>query len=74
TAPLATPTASNPQTVTVRSKNGLWLRSTPNSSNRRNIIGWIPDGAQVSVDQTGDFWWHGTYAGTTGYFASKYTQ
>jgi hypothetical protein len=34
----------------------------------------MPDGAQISVDQTGDFWWHGTYKGKAGYFASTYTQ
>ncbi|MBW3538463.1 SH3 domain-containing protein [Candidatus Parcubacteria bacterium] len=73
TAPATTPTADNPQTVTVTNKSGLWLRSTPDSSNRSNIIGWIPNGGQVSVDHTGDFWWHGTYQGKAGYFASKYT-
>jgi hypothetical protein len=74
TAPAVTPTADKPQTVTVRSQNGLWLRSTPDSSNRNNIISWIPNGAQVLVDQTGEFWWHGTYKGQTGYFASTYTK
>jgi len=37
-------------------------------------MGWMPKGATVSVDTTGDFWWHGTYKGQPGYFASKYTQ
>ncbi len=74
TAPAVTPTADHPQAVTVTSKSGLWLRSTPNSSNKSNIIGWLPNGAQVSVDQIGDFWWHGTYGGKTGYFAVNYTR
>jgi hypothetical protein len=73
TVPAVTPTAERPQAVTVKWKSGLWLRSTPNSSNKNNIIGWMPDGAQVSVDQIGDFWWHGTYNGKTGYFAVNYT-
>lgn len=74
TALTTTPTKENPQTVTVTSKSGVWLRSSPTSVNQSNVIGWIPNGAQVSVDQTGDFWWHGTYKGQSGYFASKYTQ
>ena len=72
--PAVAPTSDHPQTVTVQSKSGLWLRSTPDSSSRANIIGWIPNNAQVSVDKIGDFWWHGTYKGQAGYFASKYTQ
>lgn len=74
TAPTVAPSADNPQTVTVKAERGLWLRSSPDSSNQSNVIGWIPNGGQVSVDSTGDFWWHGTYKGKTGYFASKYTQ
>lgn len=74
TAPAVTPTAEKPQTVTVTSKNGMWFRSTPTSVNNDNIIGWLPNGAQISVDEVGDFWWHGTYKGKTGYFASKHTQ
>jgi hypothetical protein len=73
TAPAVAPTAEHPQSVTVTSKSGLWLRSTPNSSNKSNIVGWLPNGAQVSVDQVGDFWWHGSYSGKTGYFAVNYT-
>ncbi len=72
-APVVAPTTDHPQTVTVKSPSGLWLRSTPNSSNKKNIIGWMPSGAQVSVDQVGDFWWHGSYGGKTGYFAVNYT-
>ena len=74
TAPAQTPTADHPQAVTITDNSGLWLRSSPTSVNRSNIIGWMPKDAQVSVDSTGDFWWHGTYKGTAGYFASKYTQ
>ncbi len=74
TAPATTPTTDHPQTVVVRSASGLWLRSTPNSSSKANIIGWMPNGAQVSVDQVGDFWWHGTYGGKVGYFAVNYTR
>ncbi|HUD10843.1 MAG TPA: SH3 domain-containing protein [Candidatus Saccharimonadia bacterium] len=74
TAPVTAPTASNPQAVTVTSKSGLWLRSSPTSVNQSNVIGWMPNGAVVSVDSVGSFWWHGTYRGTKGYFASKYTQ
>jgi hypothetical protein len=74
TAPTTAPTADHPQTLTVTSKSGLWLRSSPTSVNKSNVIGWMPNGAQVSVDATGDFWWHGTYKSTAGYFASKYTQ
>lgn len=73
TAPVVAPTTDNPQTVTVTAKSGLWLRSTPNSSSKRNIIGWMAQGSQVSVDQVGDFWWHGTYKGKSGYFAVNYT-
>ncbi len=73
-APAVTPTADHPQNVTVQSKSGLWLRSTPDSSSRSNIISWMPNGATVSVDKIGDFWWHGSYNGTAGYFASSYTQ
>jgi hypothetical protein len=73
-APAIAPTTERPQSVTIQSKSGLWLRSSPDSSNRNNIISWIPNGAVVSVDQVGDFWWHGSYKGTSGYFASKYTQ
>lgn len=72
--PAATPSTGTPQTVTVQADHGLWLRSSPDSSNRSNIISWMPTNAQISVDQTGDFWWHGTYNGTPGYFASKYTK
>jgi outer membrane biosynthesis protein TonB len=74
TAPAAVPTADHPQAVTVQSHSGLWLRSSANSSNKSNIIGWIPYGGTVSVDAVGAFWWHGTYGGKTGYFASNYTQ
>lgn len=74
TAPTVTPTKDNPQEVTVTSKSGIWLRNSPSSANRSNIIGWIPNGATVSVDEVGDFWWHGTYKGRPGYFAVKYTQ
>jgi len=74
TLPTTTPTTSNPQAVKVTSSSGLWLRSTPSSVNRSNIIGWMPKGAVVSVDQEGSFWWHGTYNGRSGYFASSYTQ
>lgn len=74
TVPTITPTSDHPQMVTVQAKSGLWLRSSPTSINQKNVIGWMPNNAQVSVDQIGDFWWHGTYAGNTGYFASKYTQ
>jgi hypothetical protein len=69
-----TPTTDHPQSVTITDASGLWLRSSPTSVNRSNIIGWMPKGAIVSVDQIGDFWWHGTYRGQAGYFASKYTQ
>ncbi len=71
--PTVTPTSSHPQSVTVKAASGLWLRSSPSSVNRSNIVGWMPDGATVSVDSTGDFWWHGTYQGKSGYFASSYT-
>lgn len=74
TAPAAAPTVERPQAVTVKSKSGLWLRSSPNSSNQDNVIGWIPYNGQVSVDNAGDFWWHGTYAGKPGYFAVNYTK
>lgn len=74
TVPTVAPTASHPQVVTITSKSGLWLRSSPTSVNQSNVIDWMPDGAQISVDSTGSFWWHGTYNGKTGYFASKYTQ
>lgn len=74
TAPAAVPTVEHPQTVTVKSKSGLWHRSTPSSANQKNVIGWIPYNAQVSVDATGDFWWHGTYNGKSGYFAVNYTK
>lgn len=74
TAPAAVPTSDHPQAVTVKSRSGLWLRSSGNSSSKNNIIGWIPYGGSVSVDAVGEFWWHGTYRGKTGYFASNYTQ
>lgn len=74
TAPAAVPTSDHPQAVTVKSPSGLWLRSSASSSNKQNIIGWIPNGGTVSVDAVGDFWWHGTYGGKVGYFASNYTQ
>jgi hypothetical protein len=74
TAPAAAPTAEHPQVVTVKAKSGLWHRSTPDSSNQKNVIGWIPYNAQVSVDATGTFWWHGTYNGKSGYFAVSYTK
>ncbi len=74
TAPAAVPTTDHPQAVTVKSKSGLWLRSSANSSNKLNIIGWIPYGGSVSVDAVGAFWWHGKYGGKSGYFASNYTQ
>jgi hypothetical protein len=69
-----TPTASDPQSVTVTSPNGLWLRSSPTSVNRSNIISWMPLDSHVTVDSVGNFWWHGSFKGMTGYFASKYTQ
>jgi hypothetical protein len=74
TAPAATPTADHPQAVKITSSSGLWLRSSPTSVNRGNIIGWMPNGATISVDSVGDFWWHGVYRGQPGYFAVKYTQ
>lgn len=74
TAPAITPTVDRPQTVIVQSNSGLWLRSTPDSSSRSNIVGWMPKGATVLVDQVGGFWWHGAYKSTAGYFASDYTQ
>ncbi|HVQ44859.1 MAG TPA: SH3 domain-containing protein [Candidatus Saccharimonadia bacterium] len=74
TAPVVAPTVEHPQAVKVTSKNGLWLRSSPDSSNQSNVIGWMPNGATVSVDATGSFWWHGTYGGKTGYFAVSYTK
>jgi hypothetical protein len=73
TQPTVTPTSGHPQVSIVTSPSGLWLRSSATSVNRSNIIGWMPKGAKVSVDAVGDFWWHGTYDGHTGYFASKYT-
>jgi hypothetical protein len=73
TAPTVAPTVDHPQAVIVKSPSGLWLRSSPDSSSRNNIIGWMRNGATVSVDATGDFWWHGTYAGQAGYFAVSYT-
>ena len=73
TQPTVTPTASHPQSSTVTSASGLWLRSSATSVDRSNIIGWMPKGAVVSVDSIGPFWWHGTYKGRSGYFASKYT-
>ncbi len=74
TAPAAVPTSDHPQAVTVKSPSGLWLRSSASSSNKQNIIGWIPNGGTVSVDAVGEFWWHGTYGGKVGYFASNYTK
>jgi hypothetical protein len=74
TAPAVTPTAEHPQAVKITSKSGLWLRSSPTSVNRSNIIGWMPNGATINVDNVGDFWWHGTYKGQAGYFAVKFTQ
>jgi hypothetical protein len=74
TAPTQTPTKEHPQAVKITSKSGLWLRSSATSINRDNIIGWMPDGATISVDAVGDFWWHGVYKGQAGYFASKYTE
>jgi hypothetical protein len=74
TAPAAAPTADHPQAVKVTSPSGLWLRSSPNSSNQKNVIGWMPNGSTVSVDSTGSFWWHGTYNGRAGYFAVNYTK
>lgn len=73
-APAAAPTAEHPQMVTVTNANGLWLRSSPSSASKKNIIAWMPKGAQVSVDSVGEFWWHGTYNGKTGYFAVSYTR
>ena len=73
-APAIAPTADHPQPVVVTSKSGLWLRSSATSVNSKNIISWIPNGASVSVDATGEFWWHGSYGGKTGYFASTFTQ
>jgi hypothetical protein len=74
TVPTVAPSSSHPQQVTITSKSGLWLRNSPTSVNQSNVIDWMPDGAQVSVDAIGSFWWHGTYQGKAGYFASKYTQ
>ena len=74
TAPAVAPTQDHPQSVTVQAPNGVWLRSSPSSVNQKNVISWIPRGGVVSVDSVGDFWWHGTYNGKTGYFASKYTR
>jgi hypothetical protein len=74
TAPAVAPTADHPQMVPVTSSSGLWLRSSPSSASKKNIIGWLPKGAQVSVDSVGSFWWHGTYNGKTGYFAVNYTK
>jgi hypothetical protein len=73
TVPSVAPTTSQPQSSVVTSPTGLWLRSSPTSVNKSNIIGWMPKGATVSVDSIGDFWWHGVYNGQAGYFASKYT-
>jgi hypothetical protein len=73
TVPATTPTVAHPQSVIVKSPSGLWLRSSPDSSGRQNIIGWMPNGAGISVDQEGSFWWHGTYRGQAGYFAISYT-
>ena len=73
TAPAVAPTVDHPQAVTVKSRSGLWLRSTPNSSDQKNVIGWIPFNGVVSVDAVGDFWWHGTFSGKSGYFAVNYT-
>ena len=72
-APVVQPTVEHPQFVTVKSKSGLWLRSSPDSSTQKNVIGWMPYNGQVSVDTVGNFWWHGTYAGKPGYFAVSYT-
>jgi hypothetical protein len=74
TAPAVTPTPEHPQAVKITSPSGLWLRSSSTSENRSNIIGWMPNGATISVDAVGDFWWHGVYKGQPGYFAVKYTQ
>lgn len=74
TAPAAAPTVDRPQAVKVTVKSGLWLRSTPDSSNQKNVIGWMPNGATVSVDSVGSFWWHGTFNGRAGYFAVNYTK
>jgi hypothetical protein len=60
--------------VTVKNPSGLWLRSSQDSSKKSNIIAWMPNGAKVSVDSIGNFWWHGTYNGKTGYFAVNYTK
>ena len=73
-APEVTPSASDPQIVTVQNKSGLWLRSTADSSSKNNIVAWVPNGAQMSVDSLGDFWGHGTYNGKSGYFAVSYTK
>lgn len=73
TQPTVAPTAGHPQSSTVTSTSGLWLRSSATSIDQSNIIGWMPKGAVVSVDSIGPFWWHGTYNGRSGYFASKYT-
>jgi hypothetical protein len=73
TAPSVAPTVEHPQAVTVRSRSGLWLRSSPDSSNQKNVIGWMAYNAVVSVDSTSPFWWHGNYSGKTGYFAVSYT-
>lgn len=72
-APAAKPTTGHPQQVKVQAVHGLWLRSSPTSVNNSNIIGWMPDGAEVSVDSAGSYWWHGSYDGKAGYFASSFT-
>jgi len=74
TAPAAAHTVEHPQAVQVTAPSGLWLRSSPDSSNQKNVIGWMAKGSTVSVDATGDFWWHGTYKGKAGYFAVNYTK
>ena len=73
TAPTTLPTIEHPQNVSVKSRSGLWLRSTPTSISQKNVISWIPYNGAVSVDAVGDFWWHGTYLGKSGYFAVNYT-
>ena len=74
TAPTTLPTIEHPQNVSVTSRSGLWLRSTPTSINQKNVISWMPYNGAVSVDTVGDFWWHGTYLGKSGYFAVNYTK
>lgn len=71
--PPASP-AGSIRTAIVKSPNGLWLRRSPDSSSQSNVVSWIPNGGRITVDQTADIWWHGTYSGAVGYFNSRYVQ